>query len=390
MIGPSGAFLTLLLALQPQQGGFEPQPPAVRGPVPETLDQEAARAALERGVAWLLESQAQDGSFGVGVCDTLLEAGFSIETYHNWQVAGHALACMALMHAPESPAVRSALERGLRHLLEARDSKRGSDWDSDFLWSGLYSFVALVEAAQDERFQGPEWQAPIAEAGQRYLGILVENQTPEGGFGYYDFPYPTARPKWATSFCTALVLPALQDGLRLGWLEDAKLLERARKYVARCALPNGAYEYDLNAVPRISGGEQINDVKGSLGRIQVCNWGLASTGERKITTGRVREGLAAFFEHHRFLDVARMRPIPHEAYYQNAAYFYWFGHYYAAQAINLLPEEEREALHARLRPHAIKVQRDDGSTADFLPASSMTTASTAYLVLTLALGLPQS
>ena len=34
------------------------------------------------------------------------------------------------------------------------------------------------------------------------------------------------------------------------------------------------------------------------------------------------------------------------------------------------------------------VQRADGSTADFLPYTSMTTASTAYLVLTLALGLP--
>jgi hypothetical protein len=295
---------------------------------------------------------------------------------------------MALMRVEETPEVRAALERGLKRLSATRDSKRGSDWDSDFLWAGLYGSVAFVQAAKDARFQGDDWRALLEEGGKRYLRILERNQTPDGGWGYYDFPYPSDRPKWATSFCTALVLPALQDALALGWIEDPGMLARARKYVARCAAPNGAFEYDLNMIPRITGGENINDFKGSLGRIQVCNWGLASTGEKKITEDRIREGLERFFDEHRFLDVARMRPIPHEAYYQNAAYFYWFGHYYAAEAINLLPEAEREAFHARLRPHATKVQRADGSTADFLPYSSMTTASTAYLVLTLALGLP--
>ena len=358
--------------------------------VPATLGPEEGRTALERGVAWLLATQDEDGAWGRGVCDSTLEYGFSIETYYNWQVAGQALACMALLRVEETPEVRAALERGLKRLSAARDSKRGSDWDSDYLWAGLYGSVAFVQAAKDQRFQGDDWRALLEEGGQRYLRILERNQTPEGGWGYYDFPYPSDRPKWATSFCTALVLPALQDALALGWIDDPGVLARARKYVARCAAPNGSFEYDLNMIPRITGGENINDFKGSLGRIQVCNWGLASTGEKKITEDRIREGLERFFDEHRFLDVARMRPIPHEAYYQNAAYFYWFGHYYAAEAINLLPEAEREAFHARLRPHATKVQRADGSTADFLPYTSMTTASTAYLVLTLALGLPGS
>lgn len=377
----SGAVLALDARAQAQETPAAPKVPATLGP-------DEARAALDRGVGWLLAEQDAEGDFGRGVSDSGLEYGFSIETYYNWQVAGQALACMALMRVDETPAVRAALETGLRRLSARRDSKRGNEWDSDFIWAGLYGYVAFVTAARDARFQGDEWRALVEEGGQRYLRILERNQTPEGGWGYYDFPYPSDRPKWGTSFCTALVLPALQQGIELGWVKDPGILSRAHKYVARCALPNGAYEYDLNMIPRLTGGEMINDVKGSLGRIQVCNWGLASTGEQKITPERIREGLEQFFDQHRFLDVARMRPVPHEAYYQNAAYFYWFGHYYAAEAINLLPEGEREAFHARLRPHAIKVQRADGSTADFLPYSSMTTASTAYLILTLALGLP--
>jgi hypothetical protein len=389
LLAPAGAQSQAPAA--PKPAAAAPAAPAgAAAKVPETLDQAQARAALQRGVDWLLANQDEEGAWGRGVCDSLLEYGFSIETYYNWQVAGQALACMALMRVEETPEVRAALEAGLKRLSASRDSKRGSEWDSDFLWAGLYGTVAFAQAAKDPRFQGDDWRALVEEGGRRYLAILVRNQTPEGGWGYYDFPYASERPKWATSFCTALVLPALQDAIALGWLDDPSVLARAHKYVARCAAPNGSFEYDLNMIPRVTGGENINDFKGSLGRIQVCNWGLASTGEKKITPDRIREGLERFFDEHRFLDCARMRPIPHEAYYQNAAYFYWFGHYYAAEAINLLPEGEREALHARLRPHAVKVQRADGSTADFLPYTSMTTASTAYLVLTLALGLPAS
>ena len=90
-------------------------------------------------------------------------------------------------------------------------------------------------------------------------------------------------------------------------------------------------------------------MKGSLGRIQVCQWALRSCGDESVSRKDLRDGLARFLEHHRFLDVARMRPIPHEAYYANAGYFYFFGHYYAAKAIELLPVDEQEEWHARLR-----------------------------------------
>jgi hypothetical protein len=163
---------------------------------------------------------------------------------------------------------------------------------------------------------------------------------------------------------------------------------RATRYVSRCALPNGAYSYSLDPIPRFDGGEHIDDVKGSLSRIQVCNWALARVGEKKITPERLREGLSELFEHHRFLDVARMRPYPHEAYYYNSGYFYLFGHYYAAEAIELLPSEEREALHARLGVHLLSTQRPDGSAADFLTSGYELVACTAFLALALERGLP--
>ena len=105
-----------------------------------------------------------------------------------------------------------------------------------------------------------------------------------------------------------------------------------------------------------------------------------------MTDDKLREGLEAFFKEHAFLDAAFMRPIPHEAYYANAAYFYHFGHFYAAEAIELLPKEERAAWHAKLRPELIKTQRQDGSLTDFLGTGYLRVASTAFTILALEAG----
>jgi len=383
------ALVLALLACAPLQDGERPAVEHKTAPVPATLTADEAKNVLVRALTFITSTQHADGSWGTPGCENLAELGFSVESYYAWQVAAHALAVMALAEAEETPERRAALEKGIEWLCTTRMPKRGSDWDVDYSWPGLYGFVACVRLADDPRFQGAPWKEAIARRGKDFWRILEHNQVPEGGWAYYDDPPFTARPKWATSFCTGLVLPAVGRAEDLGWVTDLAIKKRALEYVRRCALPGGAYEYDLNPVARISGGEHINRIKGSLGRIQVCNWGRAASGDPRVTPDRIREGLEDFFEHHKFLDAARMRPIPHEAYYANAGYFYFFGHYYAAQVINLLPPEEREAWHARLRPHLAKTIRADGSTSDFLSTSYMILASTSFLSMALDLGVPR-
>ncbi|MEX1024178.1 MAG: hypothetical protein WD226_03790 [Planctomycetota bacterium] len=377
LAGQDGAALSTL-------GGARERTPA--NPAPQAFEEVVDE--LEAAYAWLLANQKADGSFAVGSLQQLHELGFSVETFYAWQVAAHALACMALLEAPPTDARSQALERGLRWLCSTRAPKRGSSWDIDYVWGGLYGFVALVEAAGSPRFEEERWQALLEGGAAGYLEILRANQIPSGGWAYYDDPVFSRRPKWGTSFSTALVLPALARGEELGWVEDFELRQRATRYVTRCALPSGAWEYDLNPVPRLRGGEHINQTKGSLARTQVCNWGLAASGVRRITPERLREGLTAFFHDHRFLDVAYMKPRPHEAYYANSGYFYLFGHYYAALAIEALPEAEREGWHRQLRPHLTKVQRRNGSATDFLFGEYNLVAGTAFLALALEHGRP--
>jgi hypothetical protein len=347
----------------------------------------AAKAAVDKALDFFVRTQNHDGSWGSKSCDTTLEMTFSIETHYAWAVAAHALAVMTLREAEETPERRAALDKAVRWLVDCRMTQRGSNWDNDAVWGWIYGAVASVELAQDPRYANDEWRGPVHARGREFVGWLAKNQEPLGGFGYYDDPPYTRRPKWSTSFSTAAVVPALDLAVDLGWLPTAEASQRAADYVRMCRLPNGAFAYDLTPVPRLSGGEHINNVKGSLGRIQACNWALRSAGDETATDDRIRTGLAQFFEHHRFLHVARMRPIPHEAYYANAGYFFFFGHYYCGKTIELLPESEREPWRERLREKILQTQRADGTYCDFLDSSYMIVSSTAFATLALQAGL---
>jgi hypothetical protein len=119
--------------------------------VPATMTADEARPALDRAIAWMLATQNDDGSWGAGVIDSLLQAGFSIETYYDWQVAAQGIACLALMQVEETPGVRGALERAVRWLSETRDPRRGSAGDPPFLWAGRYGPGAFAAAATEPR-----------------------------------------------------------------------------------------------------------------------------------------------------------------------------------------------------------------------------------------------
>jgi hypothetical protein len=381
------AFLPAAQDQAPKRQGAPPADPTSKPPAQLVVDVDEARTRLGKAVAWLAKEQHPDGSWGSGAADSVQFLIFSVETYYAFQVAANSLAFLALLSVEPTPERDAALERSFQWLTTSRVPKRGNDWDVDATWAALYGFQAMLAATEDPRFATGEKAAKAKARGMEHYALLQAHQEPLGGWGYYEGPTVSRRPTWSTSFATASVIPALARAKKLGWDIDGAVIERAVGYLKSCKLPSGAYTYDLSPVPWV-GGESINDVKGSLGRIQVCNWARRRAGDRTVTDDQIREGLEQFFEHHEFLDVARMRPIPHEAYYFNAAYFYMFGHCYAAMAIGELPEAERGAWHRKLRAELAKIQWADGSSLDFPNMSCMQVAGTAFSVLALQAGLP--
>jgi len=130
-------------------------------------------------------------------------------------------------------------------------------------------------------------------------------------------------------------------------------------------------------------------VKGSLGRIQVCNYALTLAGCKDVTHEDLLAGLDQLFAHHRFLDVARKKPIPHEAYYYNSGYFYFFGHFYAARLLELLTPAERARYAERLAREVVKTQEKDGSMWDYYMNTYGKAYGTSFGVMTLKRTLPE-
>lgn len=368
--------------------------PDAKVPTQPTVDD--VRGCIARGVDFLLRDQNPDGSWGSVRNDISNIFWSNPETHRAWIVATTALVCMAFEQLDRTPgalsdahaaAVRSAYDRGIDYVLKNFDVKRPNDWDLDNVWAYVYGLQILADAYQNPRYAADNLRREkLKSAGQNTVDTLWKYQTASGGWGYYDFEVHAQPSAWATSFTTAVGVMALASARDAGWNVDPKRFEIAARALRRCRLPNGAYTYSVDGLPNPGRSEWIDQVKGALGRIQVCNLALLEAGD-EVPQEKLKTGVAQFFREHRFLDIARGKPIPHESYYYNSGYFYFFGHYYAAQIIARLPAADRSAIWPRLRYEIIKCQEKDGSMWDYYMNTYHKPYGTSYGLMTLAFSL---
>ncbi|MBN2560528.1 MAG: hypothetical protein JXQ75_06325 [Phycisphaerae bacterium] len=353
--------LPLLLVLLPMSvaaaGTKETSPPTTQ----------EVRHAIDRGIEYLLKDQNANGSWG-GPQDSLTtwsgDMWSNPESHRAWKVATTGLCCAALYEVGTSDASAAAAERAVRYLVANADVKRPSEWDTMNSWAYIYGVQGLATAYAHLRTTESPLRAEIALAVPKYLDSLARFQSVSGGWGYLEFALPrTRRPQWATSFMTAAAVVALQAAKDQGFEVDQKVIDRAVRVINHCHLPNGGYTYHVRTVPNLHS-EYIDQVKGSLSRIQSCQAALLSAGQ-DIPLDDLRSGLGHFFRHHKFLEIAMHKPVPHEAYYYNSGYFYMFGHYYAAFVIERLPPAERSRYWPKLQHEIMKIQQKDGSIWDY-------------------------
>ncbi len=372
------AALVLAAALLFQDAPAAKSPPAA----PALPTRAEAEAAMDRGLDYLVQSQNKNGSWG-GITDQMFPSGFANPaTYDCWRYGTTGLAVLTLLEFGHGDAEAAAMDKGLEFLIAHPETKRPADWDIDNVWSLIYGLNTLAHALNSPRFADSPMRPRIKATAELLLSGMAQMQSPRGGWGYYADPDSNWRPEWATSFTTSAGLLALVEAKEAGLKVDDKIFRAAVKAVEICRLPNGAVSYDVSPTPRHFYLESIDQVKGSLGRIQVANFALSRAGAT-VDDKTKTTGLDLFFEHHRFLDVARNKPIPHEAYYQNAAYFYLFGHHYAACVIESLPKEQRAEYTPRLWREIIKTQQKDGAMWDFWIANSTKPYGTAFGVMAL-------
>jgi len=337
-------------------------------PAVADADWPGVRQAVAQGTAFLLKDQNSDGSWG-GPGNAVYTFTGPVwpnpETHRAWKVATTGLCCLALLEVGDTAEARAAVDRGLEYLVANPDVKRPNEWDTMNNWAYIYALQALAAACGHPDYAGSPRLEAFRAAAATQVRKLAYHQSVNGGWGYLEFSTPrTRRPQWATSFMTASAVIALEEARRHGLEVDDALVDRAVRAIEHCRLPNGAFTYSVPVIPTPRNLEWIDQIKGSLGRIQVCHAALLAAG-REFARQDLRTGLGHFFREHRFLDIARNRPIPHETFYYNSGYFYLYGHYYAALVIERLPAEERSTCWPKLHREIVKLQQQDGSMWDY-------------------------
>lgn len=340
-----------LVGPQPNQGGQEAQ---------QTTPDEA----YVRGVEFLLQHQNEDGSWGS------FESARPGEIYRGttasfraFRDATTALCVMALLEpSRENPAVHAALQRGVEQMLAVEPVGRATPTTFYNTWAHTYRLRAMAQLLLDGRFVDQEEK--LRQAIDAELAFLLPLQGLDGGWGYYDFSQGTSPPSGiqSTSFNTSSVVVALHAVKRAGVPVDARVLRDAVRCISRMRLPSQAYVYGTQHLH--IAGANFNQVKGSLARMQPCNYALWLEGEG-VDLAVMANGLNLLREHHHFLDIAYGRPRPHEAWYQNSGYYYLYGHSYAAVVASTVGGEEGSEFLQWQSDLLTRRQNPEGSWYDF-------------------------
>ena len=339
----------------------ETSPPAAVAP--EALD--PRDDGLARGLDFLLTSQNKNGSWGTGVTRRPIEILADIPgSHHAFRVGTTALGVLALLKSPRrhEDCLKAALT-GLQYLLKHSRVRRPNAMEHYNVWAFAYSLETFCLVLSDERFRNDAILTRVRDGANALIRALELYQTLDGGWGYYDFNAGTYRPSGSsTTFTTATVLIALHNAQARHLEVSPRVVKRGLRAIRRLRKADGSYVYGTYARYRPEIG--YNTIKGSLGRTPTCDFALWLYGEN-ITRHELRRGVERLFTHHRFFDLGRKRPMPHESWYYNSGYYFYYGHYYTARVIQLLGPEHVARLATTNRRLILERQEADGSWWDF-------------------------
>jgi len=363
-------------------------PLAEIGPKPEAVEpvsREALEAAIDRGVQFLLDAQLTNG--GWGTADST-KGGVDIYApipggHQAFRAGATALCVTALVEAGSAdPRASAAIDKGEAWLLENLPKLRRATPDALYnVWGHAYGIEALA-LLHARRAGDDAKQALLLECIRGQVDLLERYESVNGGWGYYDFDIGARKPAASpTTFTTATVLIALADARDLGVAVPQKLFDRGLASIKRQTKPDRSYIY--GEYLKYNPGHPVNRPAGSLGRSQACNAALRRLGVPELTDAAIRTWLERLFARNGWLDLGRKKPIPHESWFAVAGYFFFYGHFYAAECIGTLPADEQPPFKAQLAGLILPLQEPNGCWWDFPFYDYHTQYGTAFAVRTL-------
>lgn len=325
-------------------------------------------AAMKRGVDFLIGHQNANGSWG-GPTKT---KGLNIYAplpgaHHAFRAGASGLALSGLIDAGDKrPEVAAAIGKAGEWAKTELPKLRRADQTTTYnAWGHAYGLRALTRLYQHET--GAAEKETWKRLAQQQTDLANRYEDVNGGWGYLDIydNLTTQKPSGLpTSFTTATVLLAMAEARDvMGVKLDDKITRHAADGVKAQRTPDFAYVYSFphRMKPRLD----INRPAGSLARSQSCNACLRVFGDKAVTDEVLTTWADRFLAREGFLSNGRKRPVPHEAPFKIAGYFYYYGIYYFTVSANLLPKETHAKYAKQLASTVLALQEKDGSWWDY-------------------------
>jgi hypothetical protein len=338
-----------------------PSPKPVPQPDPGEIDR-----AITRGIAFLLQRQNENGSWGAHYNTKGLNIYAPVPgAHHAFRAAVTALCVSALIEVGgDHKGVAQALDRGEAWMFEHLPRLRRATPEAIYnTWGHAYALQALARMYH-RKPDDKQRQEKILELIRLQIDLLDRYECVDGGWCYYDFNAHTKKPSGSSiSFVSATVLVAFHEARQVGAEIPQRLVDRAMESIRRQRKRDFSYCYGeyLKYSPMFS----INRPGGSLGRSQACNVAMRLWGDEEITIEVLSRWLDRIFARNLWLDIGRKRPIPHESWFAVAGYFFYYGHYYAALCIEQLDAAARAPHQDQLATVLLRLQEKDGSWWDY-------------------------
>lgn len=289
---------------------------------------------VTRGLAALAAMQQPDGSFGKG--------------RYGRNVAVTSLACLALMadgnvpgRGPYGEHVRKGLifvlDNAAENGLVAAQASHGPMYGHGFATLFLGEVYGMTGGGGDTLLSNRTHESLI-----KAIRLIERTQNDEGGWRYNPVPYD------ADVSVTICQVMALRSARNAGIVVDKATIDRAVEYVRSCQNPDGGFRYQLE--------------------MGTSGWPRSAAGIATMYYAGIYDDPAI----DRGLDYLRATALPGTRRPRRAHYFY--GHYYAVQAMYLAGGDDWGAWWLAIRDEMLDAQEGSGAWEDRAVGSAYGTA----------------
>jgi prenyltransferase beta subunit len=269
----------------------------------------AVVSAIDAGLAYLARSQNPDGSWTSNV-GFKLNASYQITKQQGRHVGVTALALMSFLaggHLPGTGQYGANVRRGLDFILNATRTDGFITYDGSRMYSHAFAtlFLAEIYGMSDDE----ELRNRVREKLELAVKLIVECQNSQGAWRYVPYAIDS------DMSITVCQLQALRAARNVGIRVPQDTIDRAIDYVRRSASHRGGkvvtFDYQIDRRTRYS--------------FALTAAGITSLHSAGVYSDAVIEPALQYLKDHR-------RDTRND-HIQIGYYFYWYGHYYAVQAM---------------------------------------------------------